>query len=128
MGWLATFAGGIYYVASGPKTPAAVTAAPPINAASSDEADFIKCDISLPRNLIVEFYMLTHLVGSSWRRLRRRTNTFLRNWAGHCTTRCIYRAGTPSYARSKHRARQHFGASIYARSFLLISRIVMVLL
>ncbi|TQW00785.1 hypothetical protein V2A60_001827 [Cordyceps javanica] len=42
MGWLATFAGGIYYVASGPKAPAPSTAAPPINAASSDEADFIK--------------------------------------------------------------------------------------
>lgn len=47
MGWLATFFGGIYYVSSGPKAPAAAATAPPINAGSSDEADFIKCDISL---------------------------------------------------------------------------------
>lgn len=46
MGWLATLAGGIYYAASGPKKPAA--AAPPINASSSDEADFIKCANSNP--------------------------------------------------------------------------------
>ncbi|KEY74329.1 hypothetical protein S40285_01457 [Stachybotrys chlorohalonatus IBT 40285] len=41
MGWLATMVGGVYYATSGPKKPS-VTAAPPINASSSDEADFIK--------------------------------------------------------------------------------------
>lgn len=45
MGWLATLFGGAYYAASGPKKPASATAAPPINASSSDEADFIKCVI-----------------------------------------------------------------------------------
>ncbi|KAJ2973406.1 hypothetical protein NQ176_g6625 [Zarea fungicola] len=42
IGWLTTFFGGITYLTSGPKAPAASTIAPPINAASSDEADFIK--------------------------------------------------------------------------------------
>lgn len=42
MGWLATLFGGIYYATSGPKKPVAA-ATPPINASSSDEADFIKC-------------------------------------------------------------------------------------
>ncbi|KOS22878.1 ATP synthase subunit K [Escovopsis weberi] len=40
MGWLATLFGSAYYAASGPKKQAVAT--PPINAASSDEADFIK--------------------------------------------------------------------------------------
>lgn len=42
MGWLATLFGGTYYAMSGPKSSAA-KATPPINASSSDEADFIKC-------------------------------------------------------------------------------------
>ncbi|KJZ80032.1 hypothetical protein HIM_00746 [Hirsutella minnesotensis 3608] len=41
MGWLATLFGGAYYAMSGPKSSAA-KATPPINASSSDEADFIK--------------------------------------------------------------------------------------
>ncbi|KAF4509127.1 hypothetical protein G6O67_005428 [Ophiocordyceps sinensis] len=41
MGWLATLFGGGYYALSGPKNSAA-KATPPINASSSDEADFIK--------------------------------------------------------------------------------------
>lgn len=54
MGWLATLVGGAYYAASGPKKPASAASAPPINASSSDEADFIKCviyDIVLCANL-----------------------------------------------------------------------------
>ncbi|GJD00364.1 hypothetical protein ColKHC_09189 [Colletotrichum higginsianum] len=46
MGVLATIFGGAYIGTSGSKPKA--TAAPPINASSSDEADFIKCVI-LPR-------------------------------------------------------------------------------
>lgn len=60
MGWLATFFGGIYYVSSGPKAPAASTAAPPINAGSSDEADFIKCDISPRRTRGMEVFANNH--------------------------------------------------------------------
>lgn len=45
MGWLATLFGGAYYATSGPKKPASAVATPPINASSSDEADFIKCVI-----------------------------------------------------------------------------------
>ena len=45
MGWLATLFGGAYYAASGPKKSASAAATPPINASSSDEADFIKCVI-----------------------------------------------------------------------------------
>lgn len=42
MGILASLFGGAYYATSGPKKPVAA-ATPPINAGSSDEADFIKC-------------------------------------------------------------------------------------
>ncbi|KAH6608380.1 hypothetical protein Trco_001726 [Trichoderma cornu-damae] len=42
MGWLATLFGGVYLATSGPKRPASAVATPPINASSSDEADFIK--------------------------------------------------------------------------------------
>jgi F-type H+-transporting ATPase subunit k len=42
IGWLATMVGGIVYATSGPKKPVGAAAAPPINASSSDEADFIK--------------------------------------------------------------------------------------
>lgn len=42
MGILGSLFGGVYYAASGPKKPAATTT-PPINASSSDEADFIQC-------------------------------------------------------------------------------------
>lgn len=45
MGWLATLFGGAYYASSGSKKPASAVATPPINASSSDEADFIKCVI-----------------------------------------------------------------------------------
>ncbi|OAA48422.1 hypothetical protein NOR_01672 [Metarhizium rileyi] len=41
MGILGTLFGGAYYAVSGPKKTAAA-ATPPINASSSDEADFIK--------------------------------------------------------------------------------------
>ncbi|KAK7439480.1 hypothetical protein Landi51_11150 [Colletotrichum acutatum] len=44
MGVLATLFGGASYGLSGSKPKA--TATPPINASSSDEADFIKCVIS----------------------------------------------------------------------------------
>ena len=43
MGVLGALFGGIYAASSGPKTPAAAKATPPINASSADEADFIKC-------------------------------------------------------------------------------------
>lgn len=43
MGVLGALFGGIYAATSGPKVPAAAKATPPINASSSDEADFIKC-------------------------------------------------------------------------------------
>lgn len=39
--------GGVKYAMSGPSKPAAATATPPINASSSDEADFIKCANSM---------------------------------------------------------------------------------
>ncbi|UNI13334.1 hypothetical protein JDV02_000089 [Purpureocillium takamizusanense] len=53
MGWLATLFGGTYYALSGPKKAAADKATPPINASSSDEADFIKCVISIsPTNTV----------------------------------------------------------------------------
>ncbi|GAB0132416.1 hypothetical protein EsDP_00000854 [Epichloe bromicola] len=41
MGILGSLFGGVYYAVSGPKKTTA-NAAPPINASSSDEADFIK--------------------------------------------------------------------------------------
>lgn len=41
--WLATLGAGIYYATSGPKKSIANNATPPLNAASSDEADFITC-------------------------------------------------------------------------------------
>ncbi|KFG79760.1 hypothetical protein MANI_008759 [Metarhizium anisopliae] len=41
MGILGSLFGGVYYATSGPKKPTAA-ATPPINASSSDEADFIK--------------------------------------------------------------------------------------
>ncbi|KAK2605807.1 hypothetical protein QQS21_003761 [Conoideocrella luteorostrata] len=40
IGILASLFGGVYYATTGPKKP--VANAPPINASSSDEADFIK--------------------------------------------------------------------------------------
>lgn len=43
MAWLATMFGGVKYAMSGPSKPAAATNTPPINASSTDEADFIKC-------------------------------------------------------------------------------------
>ena len=43
MGVLGTLFGGIYYAASGPSKPIAAANTPPLNASSSDEADFIKC-------------------------------------------------------------------------------------
>ncbi|CAG9956249.1 hypothetical protein V2G26_015279 [Clonostachys chloroleuca] len=42
MGVLASIFGGVYAATSGPKKPAAANNTPPINASSSDEADFIK--------------------------------------------------------------------------------------
>ncbi|KAJ6786308.1 hypothetical protein PWT90_08744 [Aphanocladium album] len=42
IGWLTTFFGGIYYATSGPKASPSTIATPPINAASTEEADFIK--------------------------------------------------------------------------------------
>ncbi|KAJ0306723.1 hypothetical protein COL5a_006079 [Colletotrichum fioriniae] len=50
MGVLATLFGGAFYGTSGSKPKA--TATPPINASSSDEADFIKCVISPGRTPI----------------------------------------------------------------------------
>ncbi|PFH60045.1 hypothetical protein XA68_11529 [Ophiocordyceps unilateralis] len=41
MAWLGTLAGGVWYATSGPKKTA-TAATPPIQASSSDEADFIK--------------------------------------------------------------------------------------
>ncbi|KAF4589200.1 hypothetical protein GQ602_003089 [Ophiocordyceps camponoti-floridani] len=41
MAWLGTLFGGVWYATSGPKKTA-VAATPPIQASSSDEADFIK--------------------------------------------------------------------------------------
>ncbi|KYK59084.1 hypothetical protein DCS_00211 [Drechmeria coniospora] len=41
MGWLGALFGGVYLATAGPKNPA-TKATPPINASSSDEADFIK--------------------------------------------------------------------------------------
>ncbi|PHH66789.1 hypothetical protein CDD81_5921 [Ophiocordyceps australis] len=41
MAWLATLSGGIYYAMSRPKK-ASNNTTPPINASSSEEADFIK--------------------------------------------------------------------------------------
>lgn len=40
MGILGSLFGGVYYATSGPKKPVATTT-PPINASSSEEADFI---------------------------------------------------------------------------------------
>ncbi|KAG9259047.1 uncharacterized protein F5Z01DRAFT_669781 [Emericellopsis atlantica] len=42
MGVLGSLFGGIYYAASGPSKPVAAANPPPLNASSSDEADFIK--------------------------------------------------------------------------------------
>ncbi|KAI6785336.1 F-type H+-transporting ATPase subunit k [Emericellopsis cladophorae] len=42
MGVLGSLFGGIYYAASGPSKPVAAANTPPLNASSSDEADFIK--------------------------------------------------------------------------------------
>ncbi|KAM0340243.1 hypothetical protein ACHAPU_010587 [Fusarium lateritium] len=42
MAWLATMAGGIKYATSGSSAKPTATNTPPINASSSDEADFIK--------------------------------------------------------------------------------------
>lgn len=81
IGWLSTFFGGIYYVSSGPKKPAASTIAPPINAASSDEADFIKCDISSttnPTNDVVALTLLQEVHGGG---REEAVNSALRNWA-----------------------------------------------
>jgi F-type H+-transporting ATPase subunit k len=49
MGILGGLFAGIYSATSGPKRPAAADNTPPINASSSDEADFIKCANSCPR-------------------------------------------------------------------------------
>ncbi|KAH7238420.1 hypothetical protein BKA59DRAFT_514707 [Fusarium tricinctum] len=40
--WLATMFGGVSYAMSGSSAKPTATATPPINASSSDEADFIK--------------------------------------------------------------------------------------
>ncbi|KAF7547958.1 hypothetical protein G7Z17_g7366 [Cylindrodendrum hubeiense] len=42
MGWLATMYLGVKFATSGGSSKTSVAAAPPINASSSDEADFIK--------------------------------------------------------------------------------------
>ena len=42
MGILGSLFGGIFYATSGPKKAPAPNALPPLNAASTDEADFIK--------------------------------------------------------------------------------------
>ncbi|KAH7150491.1 hypothetical protein B0J13DRAFT_620798 [Dactylonectria estremocensis] len=42
MGWLATMFLGVKFATSGGSSKSNVAAAPPINASSSDEADFIK--------------------------------------------------------------------------------------
>lgn len=76
IGWLTTFFGGIYYATSGPKASANTIATPPINAASTEEADFIKCDISLPTRPTIDILMLTTIAGSSWKRLRRKHKCF----------------------------------------------------
>lgn len=51
MAWLATMFGGVKYAMSGSSAKPTATATPPINASSSDEADFIKCANSTPRLL-----------------------------------------------------------------------------
>lgn len=43
MAWLASLYAGVKYATSGSSSKPSATAAPPINASSSDEADFIKC-------------------------------------------------------------------------------------
>ncbi|KAF7551352.1 hypothetical protein G7046_g7748 [Stylonectria norvegica] len=45
MAWLGTMFAGVQYAMSGPSRPAA--AAPPINASSSEEGDFIQCANSI---------------------------------------------------------------------------------
>ncbi|KAF5026894.1 hypothetical protein F66182_924 [Fusarium sp. NRRL 66182] len=42
MAWLGTLVAGVKYATSGSSSKPTATAAPPINASSSDEADFIK--------------------------------------------------------------------------------------
>ncbi|EEU40185.1 hypothetical protein NCS52_00187600 [Fusarium sp. LHS14.1] len=42
MAWLGTMFAGVKYAMSGSSSKPSATAAPPINASSSDEADFIK--------------------------------------------------------------------------------------
>lgn len=73
MGILGGLFAGIYGATSGPKRPAAANNTPPINASSSDEADFIKCGNSWSRR---EKHTLTSNAGSSSRsrRVPRRSN------------------------------------------------------
>jgi hypothetical protein len=73
MGVLATLFGSTYLAARGPSKQQ--TATPPINASSSDEEDFIKCDPYALRGdpvYMSKIQQLTSVVGSSWTRQTRR--------------------------------------------------------
>jgi hypothetical protein len=80
MGWLATLFGGVYYATSGPKKPVAAAAAPPLNASSSDEADFIKCANSPFPSAGAATNLRT--TGSSWRSRTRSTKRLECVWDG----------------------------------------------
>lgn len=70
MGVLATIFGGSAVALRGGNT--AAPKAPPLNASSSDEADFIKYFEPCPTLESLDQRMLTPLAGSLWRRLRQR--------------------------------------------------------
>lgn len=77
MGILGSLFGGAYYAASGPKKSSAAANTPPINASSSDEADFIKYVQPLPNLFAANpIKVLTTTVGSSSRRPTRSNNWY----------------------------------------------------
>lgn len=104
MGVLGAIFGGTMFATSGPKKSAAAATQPPINAGSSDEADFIKCANSISARLRAagDGVTLTARAGSSSRRTTaaRRTkggreegekkNCGWPGWA--CTRLCTYRS------------------------------------
>lgn len=91
MGVLGSLFGGIYYAVSGPSKAATANNTPPINAGSSDEADFITCANSIQdgRYMIAdEKQKVPQGAGQRQEELSDHV-TRGKSWVS-CTTRCTY--------------------------------------
>ena len=91
MAWLGTLFAGVKYATSGSSAKPTATATPPINASSSDEADFIQCANSPDRAGILWTNMMAGISSTSRTRRTKRFNR--RRWlCGYLDAVYVYKS------------------------------------